>query len=296
MFRSFSRIVRLLDGGDAGGMTTDNDIYLVLGGTGKTGRRVTRGLTTAGHTVRAASRSTTPRFDWHDDSTWDAVLAGATAVYLPPPDEPFPVEEFVTRAVTAGVRRFVALSGRRMQLLDPEGVSPMRRTEEAVKASGVAWTILQANNFHQNFSEGDYLDAVLAGELVLPLGEAVEPLIDVADIAEIAVLALTTGDHDGRLYELTGPQALTYGQVAAVLTEAIGKPVVFRDIAPERYLAKMREQRLPEPLIEFLDGMYATMRDGVIADVSDDARTVLGREPVDFATWAKQTAAEGAWN
>lgn len=263
---------------------TNDELFLVIGGTGKTGRRVTNRLTAAGKSVRAVSRSTTPRFDWHDADTWDAALSGVTAVYIPPLDEPFPIEDFVRRAVAAGVGRFVALSGRRMQLLDPEGVSPMRRTEEAVKISGVEWTILQANNFNQNFSEGDYRHAVLAGELSLPLGDATEPLIDAEDIAEVAEVALTRDGHAGRLYELTGPQSLTYTQAAAALAEAVGEPVRFSDIDPAEYLAGLRAEGVPEPLVAFLDGMFAVMRAGTIADVSGDVREVLGREPVDFAT------------
>lgn len=275
-------------------MTNSSELILVLGGTGKTGSRVTKRLQAAGRPVRSVSRSTDPGFDWYDATTWDAALAGATAVYIPPLDAPFPIEDFVKRAVRTGVTRFVALSGRRMQVLDPAGVSPMRRTENAVRESGVEWTILQANNFNQNFSEGDYREAVLAGELSLPLGDTPEPLIDAEDIAEAAVAALTADGHAGRLYELSGPRPVTMTQAVAAIAAATGKPVTFRDVDPKQHKDELREAGLPTELIEFLDAMYGVMRTGAIADVSGDVREILGRDPVDFDTWAKSQA--GAWS
>ncbi|MGH8879280.1 MAG: NAD(P)H-binding protein [Stackebrandtia sp.] len=275
-------------------MTNNNENILIVGGTGKTGRRVARQLTAKGHSVRVASRSTSPRLDLRDESTWDAVLDGVDAVYIAPPDDPFPVEEFVDRAVKAGVRRLVSLSGRRIQLMDREAQTSMARTQNALRGSGAEWTVLQANNFNQNFSEGDYRDMVAAGELSFPLGDTREPVIDAEDIAEVAAVVLTTDGHSQKVYELTGPRGLTFTEIAAEIGKATGRSMSVRDVTPEQHEAELREAGFPEELIGFLNAMYEFMRSGAMAEPTDHVRRVLGREPADFADWAAKAAAEGA--
>ncbi|GAB3652342.1 Rossmann-fold NAD(P)-binding domain-containing protein [Glycomyces tarimensis] len=279
--------------------TRENTI-LVTGATGKVGRRLTRKLRADGHDVRPVSRGTEIRFDWHDASTWAAALDGVAAVYLVPPDEPFPAGEFAAAAVEAGVRRLVAQSGRRIHVLtEAAGVEAeaigMHAAQIAVQGSGVEWTVLQANNFNQNFSEGDYLEPLLAGELALPLEDAVEPFIDVDDIAAVAAAVLTEDGHHGQVYELSGPESLTYPQALETIAKASGRPVAFRSESPEEYAASLRAAGLPESLIGFLDAMFRVMREGRIGDVADGVATVLGREPVAFADWAAQAAETGAW-
>lgn len=280
-------------------MSNENTI-LVTGATGKVGRRLTARLTEAGHTVRAVSRSTEIRFDWHDASTWAAALEGVTAAYLIPPDEPIPAAAIVAAAEQAGVRRLVAQSGRRIHVLaEAVGAGPdaigMYALQEAVKASAVEWTVLQANNFNQNFSEGDMLGEILAGELSLPVEDTVEPFIDVDDIAEVAAAVLTEPGHHGKTYELSGPESLTFDAAVDAIAQATGKPIVFQTVSPEEYAAALRAADLPEDLVFFLDAMYRIMREGRIGDVADGVEQVLGREPVAFADWAKGTAAAGAW-
>lgn len=280
-------------------MSNENTI-LVTGATGKVGRRLTARLTEAGHTVRAVSRSTEIRFDWHDASTWAAALEGVTAAYLIPPDEPIPAAAIVAAAEQAGVRRLVAQSGRRIHVLaEAVGAGPdaigMYALQEAVKASAVEWTVLQANNFNQNFSEGDMLGEILAGELSLPVEDTVEPFIDVDDIAEVAAAVLTEPGHHGKTYELSGPESLTFDAAVDAIAQATGKPIVFQTVSPEEYAAALRAANLPEDLVFFLDAMYRIMREGRIGDVADGVEQVLGREPVAFADWAKGTAAAGAW-
>jgi uncharacterized protein YbjT (DUF2867 family) len=282
-------------------MSNENDIILVTGATGKVGRRLTAQLREAGHSVRAVSRSTEIRFDWHDESTWAAAFEGITAAYLIPPDEPFPAEAVAAFAAKAGVRRLVAQSGRRIEVLaEAAGVGPeaigMYAAQEAVKASGVEWTVLQANNFNQNFSEGDMLEAIRAGELFLPVEDTVEPFIDVEDIAAVAAAVLAEDGHHGRTYELSGPESLTFDAAVDAIAEAAGKAVVFQSVSPEDYAAALRAEQLPEDLVFFLDVMYRVMREGKIGDVADGVEQVLGRKPVAFADWAKRAAAEGAWS
>ncbi|MCD0442976.1 NAD(P)H-binding protein [Glycomyces sp. A-F 0318] len=276
------------------------DTILVTGATGKVGRRLTARLTAAGHDVRGVSRSTAIPFDWHDESTWAAALDGVAAVYVIPPDEPFPAEAFAAAAVAAGARRLVSQSGRRIEVLtEAAGVGPdaigMHAAQNAVQGSDAEWTVLQANNFNQNFSEGDYRGAILAGELALPVEGVVEPSIDADDIAAVAAAVLTEDGHHGKVYELSGPEALSFAEVVDIIAKASGIPVAFRTESAEEHDAGMRSAGLPEPLIAFLNVMFQVMREGRIADVADGVERVLGRPPVAFADWAARAAAEGAW-
>lgn len=279
---------------------THENTILVTGATGKVGRPLTERLRAAGHTVRPVSRSTPVPFDWHDASTWAAALDGVTAAYLIAPDEPIPAEEFAAAAVQAGVRRLVAQSGRHIHLLTaaagltPEAIG-MHAVQQAVQGSGVEWTVLQPNNFNQNFSEGDYHGPLLAGELTMPLEGVREPFIDVDDIAAVAAAVLTEDGHHGRVYELSGPESLTLPEAVAIMAEASGKDMVFRADEPEEHTAALRAAGVPEGLVVFLDVMYRLMREGKIGRVADGVATVLGREPVAFKDWAARAAAEGAW-
>ena len=276
-------------------MSIKSNTILVIGATGKVGSRLTARLREAGHTVRAVSRSSEIRFDWHDESTWAAALEGVSAAYLIPPDEPIPAEAFVAAAEKAGVRRLVAQSGRRVHLLaEAVGVGPeaigMYGLQEAVRASKLEWTVLQPNNFNQNFSEGDFLETLLAGELALPADGLVEPFIDVDDIAAVAAAVLTEDGHHGRIYELSGPEALPFTEAIDAIAKASGRTMVFRSVSPEEYAASLRSAALPEDLVFFLDAMYEFMRDGKMGDVADGVEQVLGRKPVAFADWANRTA------
>jgi uncharacterized protein YbjT (DUF2867 family) len=127
---------------------------LVLGATGKTGRRVAARLRLRGTPVRAASRSSRTPFDWSDPAGWDAALQDVIAAYVVPPAVPGPVHEFVARAGAAGVRRLVLLSGRGADTWgDSTFGLDMRSAEDAVRGSALEWTVLRSSNFDQNFDE-----------------------------------------------------------------------------------------------------------------------------------------------
>ncbi len=183
----------------------DTQPILVLGGTGKTGRRVVQRLEDRGLTVQIGSRSAEPRFDWHDAATWAPVLQGMGAVYItyqPDLAVQWAVEavgSFTNMALEAGARRIVLLSGR--------GEEEAQRAEQALQDTDADWTIVRASWFAQNFSESFLLDAVLAGEVTLPVGKTKEAFIDVEDIADVVVEALTDASHIGQLYEVTGRPA-----------------------------------------------------------------------------------------
>jgi uncharacterized protein YbjT (DUF2867 family) len=273
---------------------THQGTTLVLGGTGKTGRRVVGRLAALGAPVRVGSRAGTPAFDWDDRGTWPAALRDVEAVYLTYyPDLGLPgaveaVQSFVDLAREHSVRRLVLLSGR--------GEDEAERAEQVVQRSGAEWTILRASWFAQNFSESYLLDAVVAGEVVLPVGDVGEPFIDVEDIADIAVAALTDDGHVGQLYELTGPRLLTFAGAVEEIARAIGRDVRYVQVSPEEYRSALAEAAVPAEFAWLLNYLFTTVLDGRSARVTDGVRRALGREPRDFSDYVRAAAAAGAWD
>jgi uncharacterized protein YbjT (DUF2867 family) len=267
---------------------------LVLGGTGKTGRRVAERLETRGLPVRIGSRTGEPPFDWEDRSTWEPALQGARSVYVSYyPDLAVPgavdtVGSLAELAVSSGVPRLVLLSGR--------GEPGAERSEEAVRDSGAELTVLRSTWFAQNFSENGWLDFVLSGEVALPAGDTPEPFIHVDDIADVAVAALTEEGHVGELYELTGPRLLTFAEAIDEISEAAGREIRYVPVSSEEFAAAAAEQGVPSEVIELLTFLFGEVLDGRNAHVTDGVKRVLDREPRDFAEYVRDAAATGVWN
>ena len=263
---------------------------LIVGGSGKTGRRVAERLRARGLPFRLAFRSSTPAFDWNDESTWASALDGMNAAYVTyAPDLAVPwaaehVRRFVQRAVGAGVEKLVLLAGR--------GEPQVHPAEQVVRQSGADFTILEAAFFAQNFSEG--LLAPADGEISFPAGDVAEPFVDADDIADIAVAALSDDGHAGKTYELTGPRLLTFGDVAREIGTAAGRPVRYRPVTSEEY-ARMLAPYLAAPEVGFFIELFAHLTDGHNAHLADGVQGALGRPPRDFCDFAHAAAAAGAW-
>jgi uncharacterized protein YbjT (DUF2867 family) len=266
---------------------------LVIGGTGKTGRRVAERLITSGVETRVVSRSTSPAFDWHDESTWNDALNGMTAVYITfAPDLAVPgaterIQQFVDAAVAAGVERLVLLSGR--------GEEEAQACEQIVQAQDVEWTVVRASWFMQNFSEGEFAGMVQEGVLTLPADDIPEPFIDVNDIADVAVAALTEPGHAHEIYEVTGPRMLTFDEVATEISCAAGRKVVFQPIPSDAFAAAVAEAGAPRDVVWLLGYLFETVLDGRNAYPCDGVQRALSREPTDFSTYARRVAARGVW-
>ncbi|MCY9785337.1 NmrA family transcriptional regulator [Nocardiopsis sp. EMB25] len=273
-------------------MTTHERI-LVTGGTGMTGRRVTDLLEQRGVDTRVGSRSGTPPFEWHDTGTWDPVLEGVTGVYLCyHPDLAFPgaaetVAAFAARAAERGVRRAVLLSGR--------GEDGALAAEHAVREAFPATTLARSSYFAQNFSESFLTEQVRAGTTLLPVPDVAEPFIDLDDLAEVAVTALTGDGHAGRTYDLTGPRSLTFTEAAAVLSEASGRTVEHRSITPQEYVGGAVAEGLPAELAQGLVEIFQGTLDGRNTEPTEDVGRVLGRPAGDFADYARRAARTGVW-
>ncbi len=266
---------------------------LVIGATGKTGSRIAKRLTQNGHSVRCGSRHAPIPFDWEDATTWPAALAGVSAVYISYfPDLAFPgavekVDALSKVAKDAGVQRIVLLSGR--------GEHHARLGEEVVRKSGIEFTLVRAAWFAQNFSEGYLCDPVLGGVVAMPGGEVQEPIVDVDDIADVAVAALTEDGHAGQLYEVTGPRLMTFTDMARELSMATGRQIQHVPITFEDFHAGLVEIG-GDFIADVFTGIARETLDGRNAYLSDGVDRALGRPPRDFSDFARTAAAAGTWS
>ena len=269
-------------------------LILVLGGTGKTGRRVVERLEARGVPVRVGSRSGEPPFDWENRDTWAAALRNVRSVYMAyQPDLAVPgaddtIRSFTKLAVANGIRRLVLLSGR--------GEEEARVCEQIVQNSGADWTILRASWMCQNFDEGYALEQVLSGEVALPAGNVGEPFVDADDIADVAVAALTEEGHVGQLYELTGPRLLTFAEAMEEISGVTGREIRYVRISPEQYTSALTAHGVPADFVWLLTYLFTTVLDGRNAHLTDGVQRALGREPRDFTDYARDAAATGVWN
>lgn len=268
---------------------------LVLGGKGKTGRRVIEKLGNLGYThVRSGSRSETPAFDWENPNTWLDVIKGMDTVYITfQPDLAIPtavevIQNFTALAVDHGITKMVLLSGR--------GEKEAQVCEQVVMDNAQKWTIVRASWFNQNFSEGFFLDPILAGHVALPRAEALEPFIDANDIADVVVEALIDDKHNGKIYDLTGPRLMTFTQAIAEIAKATGRHIEFQPLTLEENVNLLRTFQLPEDYIWLVNYLFSEVLDGRNASVTSDIEKVLGRKATDFSAYARATAATGIWN
>lgn len=281
-------------------MSKSNDTHenssaltLVLGGSGKSGRRIIQRLESRGIPTRAGSRSGSPAFDWAKPEDWDAVLDGVRSVYISyAPDLAVPgatdsIQKLVDKAVAKGVTRLVLLSGR--------GEEEAQACERIVQASDVEWTIVRSSWFMQNFSEGEFLQMVLDGTIALPAADVAEPFIDVNDIADVAAAALTEEGHACEIYEVTGPRLLTFSELADEISEAAGRAVPFVRISSEAFADGVADAGVSEDVGWLLNYLFDTVLDGRNAYVGDGVKRALGREAEDFSAFTRRIAGRGVW-
>jgi uncharacterized protein YbjT (DUF2867 family) len=266
---------------------------LLVGGYGKTGRRVAERLEASGVPVRAGSRSATPVFDWNDSATWAGALDGVRAAYITYyPDLAAPgaanmIGGLVEAALKAGVRRLVLLSGR--------GEEEALKAEKVLKASGADWTIVRCAWFNQNFSESFLLDPILAGVVALPVGGVREPFVDADDIADVAAAALTDDRHIGRLYELTGPRLLSFGEAIAEIVAATGRKIRLEQISVSEFSNLLVAEGVPDELVGLLLVLFSEVLDGRNESLANGVFEALGRPARDFADFARDAAETGTW-
>lgn len=267
---------------------------LVIGGTGKTGRRVAERLTNLNVPVRIGSRNAAIPFDWDNEITWLAALQDIKKAYITfPPDLAVPgssekIALLVQAAKEAGVQKLVLLSGR--------GEEEAQLCERKVIESGLDYTIVRASWFMQNFSEGYFLESILAGHFVLPKINALEPFTDADDIADVVVASLINDEHSKKIYELTGPELLSFKEATFLISSAINRPIVYEEINMEEYRALLKSYELPEDIIWLITYLFSEVLDGRNESVTNDVEKVLARKPTSFKSYAEKTIKTGIWN
>lgn len=268
---------------------------LVIGGTGKTGRRVAENLAQAGHNVRIAGRTTSPAFDWENPESYDEALNNmdrAYIVYYPDlavPGSRDAISRLTEKALKAGLEKVVLLSGK--------GETEAEACEEIVANSGLNYTLVRASWFNQNFSEGAFLEFVQHGVVALPMPEAEIPFVDVDDIADVVSKVLVDDSYNGQTISVTGPQKRTFKEVVDIMAEASDRQIQFVPITIEEFKEGMRKAGLPDSYVWLFGYLFKEVLGSPDnQEVSDDVAKVLDRPAKDFETYARQTAATGIWN
>jgi uncharacterized protein YbjT (DUF2867 family) len=273
-------------------MESNEKTTLIVGGNGKTGKRVAERLGRLGRATRLASRRSPTRFDWADPGTWEEALRDVGSVYLTfAPDLAMPgasdlIRAFSEQAAASGVENIVLLSGR--------GEPQVLPSEQAVRESGARFTIIRAALFAQNFSEGHFADQVRSGVFAFPGGDCAEPFLDIEDIADVAVAALTDSRHSGQIYELTGPRLLTFHEALAEISAAAGRTVSYVPISKTEYRAALLPH-LPAEEVYFLTDLFEALFDGHNSHIANGVELALGRKARDFSDFTRDAAASGTW-
>jgi len=267
---------------------------LVIGGTGKTGRKVVAGLLQRRQNVRIGGRNQTPAFDWDAPASWPAALAGIDKMYIVYyPDLAVPgaleaIRELTEAAKKAGVQKAVLLSGK--------GEREAERCEQVVARSGLDYTLVRASWFSQNFSESFLLEPILAGHVALPMPQAKIPFVDTGDIAAVVVKALLDDAHNGKTYELTGPRALTFEEAIREIAAGAGRPISYQPISLDEYHSFMQAAGLPPDYVWLLDYLFREVLSKESNQVvTTDVEKVLGRQATDFSAFVQANADTGVW-
>lgn len=272
-----------------------NSNILIIGGTGKTGRRIVEQLQKKGIQPRIGSRQATPSFDWDDKNTWIESLKGIEKMYITYyPDLAVPgakeaIESLTYLAKELGVKKIVLLSGK--------GEVEAEACEAIVKNSGVDYTIVRASWFNQNWSESFFLDPILSGEVALPMSNVLIPFVDANDIAEVAATVLLDNDYNGKTIEVTGPELITFKDIIHTISTVTNRNLSFHEITLQQYIEGMRQMQLPEDVIWLIEYLFSNvLTNPNNQKISNDIEQVLGRKARTFLEYAKETADTEVWN
>jgi ergot alkaloid biosynthesis protein len=267
------------------------DQILITGGTGKTGSRLAQQLTERGAEFRVASRSPqsagSVRFDWRDATTFALALEDVRAVYLVAPTdttEPLDaMQPFLENALTAGVERFVLLSA---SMLEADGPM-MGQVHGFLKRRAPQWNVLRPTWFMQNFPEGPHTATIREeGIIYSATGQGRVPFIDANDIARCAASMLLDQNWSSGDMVLTGPQTLSYDDVAQMLSETLGRSVDHRRLSEAQLSARLVHQGLPPDYAQVLAAMDTAIARGAEDRVTGEVQRATGCEPLDFRSFA----------
>ena len=277
---------------------------LVTGATGPVGGELVRLLVEAGSEVKAGTRRPeraadlfepgveVVELDYRQPATFDAAVEWADRVFLqPPPFDPDANETlapFLDWAVQARTGHVVTVSAMGMEVRED---LPIRRLERHIESLGVDYTFLRPNFFMQTFSTGFLGDRIRrAGSFAMPVEDARVSIVDGRDVAAVAAAALTTTEHFGKAYTLTGPEALTHADIAATISRASGRAVSFETCSDEDMLGWLVGAGWPKDVAGVVIALYQSVRGGVREPVAPDVGSILGRPARSFDQFAEEHA------
>jgi uncharacterized protein YbjT (DUF2867 family) len=268
---------------------------LVIGGTGKTGRRVAENLLQHQQTVRIGSRGNQPRFDWQDPATYAPALKDMDRAYITYyPDLAVAgakeaIRNLTEEALRQGLGKVVLLSGK--------GEQEAEQCEEIVANSGLNYTLVRASWFNQNFSESFLVEPILAGHVALPMPDAEIPFVDADDIADVASHVLLDDTYNRKTITVTGPRKMTFREVVEEIARETQREIAFEPVSLEAYAEGMKAAGLPDDYVWLFSYLFReVLGNPDNQDISQDVEKVLGRPATDFSVFVKKTAATGVWN
>ncbi len=271
----------------------ETNLIGIIGASGKTGHRVQSTLLSQGYQVRGLSRQTTPSFNWNLPDHWPAALDGLKTLYITyQPDLAVPraeadIRNLIRVAKTVGIQHLVLLSGR--------GEKGAERAEQQVVNSGLDWNVVRASWFMQNFSESFMLDGVLARDMVLPHAKADEPFIHVDDIADVVVAAITRSQIRNQLFEITGPELLSFKTCVTHISATIGEEISYQPIPVDDYIYAAKQHGMPDDVAWLMNELFTNVLDGSNAFTTNTIQEVLSREPKRFQDYVEKTASTSVW-
>ncbi len=184
-----------------------------------------------------------------------------------------------------------------MVLLSGKGEQEAEACEQIVVDSGLNYTLVRASWFNQNFSEGAFLEPVLAGQVALPMPDAEIPFVDADDIADVVAKVLVDDNYNGQTITVTGPRKMTWSEVVAAMANGIGKEIKYVPITIDAFKGGMKSAGLPDSYVWLFGYLFEeVLGNPENQEVSDDVERVLGRKATDFKDYVEKTKATGVWN
>ncbi len=274
------------------------DKILVLGATGNVGKPLVSTLLARGEKVKAASRSGHAvegaegvAFDFFNPESYGPAFENVDRVFVLLPTGSMQPREMITPLIDCAKARNIKVVFQSVLGADADDAIPYRQIEIALENSGLPYVILRPNWFSNNFHTF-WKAGIDQGQIALPAGEGKTSFIDARDIAECAASALTRDEFNGKAYDLTGPQALSYTEAAVVLSQALGKPITYTPVSDEAFIAMLTGAGVPEDYAGFLASIFYPVREGWTSAVTGAVEELTGNLPWSLSSYAKDHLAE----